>query len=173
MHRRHVLAIPALLAAPGVQAQDRKGDPLAPLAQCINRSEFKVKAQDRLPFANLKIERSAEGQFAADRETIVAQMQEMAATGKPPPQLTLETDARDGVEVPGLHSASIAQAPGIISLYSLLHAASRTVATACILNQPADPRDFSADGQYQALRDQRLASLVSCMACTALKAYVH
>ena len=93
--------------------------------------------------------------------------------GKPPQQLPLETDARDGVEVPGLHNASIAQAPGIISLYSLLHAASRTVATACILNQPADPRDFSADGQYQPLLDQRLASLVSCMACTALKAYVH
>ncbi|WP_133991482.1 hypothetical protein [Janthinobacterium sp. 75] len=107
-------------------------------------------------FANLKIERSAEGQFAADRETIVAQMQEMAATGKPPQQLPLETDARDGVEVPGLHNASIAQAPGIISLYWLLHAASRTVATACIQNQPADPRDFSADGQYQPLLDQRL-----------------
>ena len=124
-------------------------------------------------FANLKIERSAEGQFAADRETVAAQMQEMAATGKPPPQLTLETDARDGVEVPGLHSASIAQAPGIISLYWLLHAASRTVATACIQNQPADLRDFSTDGRYQALRDQFLASLVSCMACTALKAYAH
>ena len=72
-------------------------------------------------FANLKIERSAEGQFAADRETIVAQMQEMAAAGKPPPQLPLETDARDGVEVPGLHNASIAQAQGIISLYRLPH----------------------------------------------------
>ena len=164
MHRRHVLAIPALLAAPGVQAQDRKADPLAPLAQCINRSEFKVKAQDRLPFANLKIERSAEGQFAADRETIVAQMQEMSVSGKPPHQVPLETDVRQGVEVLGLNQASIAQAQGIISLYTLLHAASGTVATAYLLNQPADPRDFVTDAQYQTLRTQLIATLASCMA---------
>jgi hypothetical protein len=201
MHRRHLLAIPALLVALGAQAQDRTADPLAPLAQCINRSEFKFKTQDRLPagatarvvkmaagarqistadgyrlmlfrksrlpFVNLKIELSAEGQFAADRETIVAQMQEMAATGKPQQQLPLETDTRDGVEVLGLNKTSIAQAPGIISLYSLLHGASSTVATAYILNQPADPRDFSTDAQYQALRDQFLASLVACIADTA------
>ena len=198
MKHRHLLAIPALLAALGAQAQERTADPLAPLAQCINRSEFKFKAQDRLPagattrsvklatgegqvstadgyrlmlfrksslpFVNLKIERSAAGRFAADRETIVAQMQQMSATSKPPHLVPLETDTRQGVEVLGLNNASIAQAQGIISLYSLLHAASGTVATAYLLNQPADPRDFATDTQYQALRDQFLASLVSCMA---------
>ena len=198
MKHRHLLAIPALLVALGAQAQERTADPLAPLAQCINRSEFKFKAQDRLPagattrsvklatgegqvstadgyrlmlfrnsslpFVNLKIERSAAGRFAADRETIVAQMQQMAANSKPPQLVLLETDTRQGVEVLGLNNASIAQAQGIISLYSLLHAASGTVATAYLLNQPADPRDFATDAQYQALRDQFLASLVSCMA---------
>ena len=198
MKHRYLLAIPALLAALGAQAQERTADPLAPLAQCINRSEFKFKAQDRLPagattrsvklatgegqvstadgyrlmlfrnsslpFVNLKIERSAAGRFAADRETIVAQMQQMAANSKPPQLVLLETDTRQGVEVLGLNNASIAQAQGIISLYSLLHAASGTVATAYLLNQPADPRDFATDAQYQALRDQFLASLVSCMA---------
>ncbi|WP_058048597.1 hypothetical protein [Janthinobacterium sp. Ant5-2-1] len=198
MNHRHLLAIPVLLATLGVQAQDRTADPLAPLAQCINRSQFQFKTQDRLPagattrivkmaagdrqistadgyrlmlfrksslpFVNLKIERSAEGQFAADRETIVAQMREMAARGKLPQQLPLETDARDGVEVLGLNNASIAQAQGIISLYTLLHAASGTVATAYLLNQPADPRDFATDAQYQALRTQLFASLASCMA---------
>ena len=198
MKHRYLLAIPALLAALGAQAQERTADPLAPLAQCINRSEFKFKAQDRLPagattrsvklatgegqvstadgyrlmlfrnsslpFVNLKIERSAAGRFAADRETIVAQMQQMAANSKPPQLVLLETDTRQGVEVLGLNNASIAQAQGIISLYSLLHAASGTVATAYLLNQPADPRDFATDAQYQALRDQFLASLVSCRA---------
>ncbi|MCC7596179.1 hypothetical protein IGS61_01685 [Janthinobacterium sp. FW305-129] len=198
MKLRHLLAIPALLAAQGVHAQERTTDPLAPLAQCINRSEFQFKTQDRLPasattrvvkmaagerrvstadgyrlmlfrksslpFVNLKIERSADGQFAADRETIVAQMQQMSASSKLPHQVPLETDARQGVEVLGSNNASIAQAQGIISLYSLLHAASGTVATAYLLNQPADPRDFATDAQYQALRDQFLASLVSCMA---------
>lgn len=198
MKHRYLLAIPALLAALGTQAQERTTDPLAPLAQCINRSEFKFKGQDRLPagattrsvklttgegqvstadgyrlmlfrksslpFVNLKIERSAAGRFAADRETIVAQMQQMSANSKPPHLVPLETDTRQGVEVLGLNNASIAQAQGIISLYSLLHAASGTVATAYLLNQPADPRDFATDAQYQALRDQFLASLVSCMA---------
>ncbi len=198
MNHRHLLAIPVLLATLGAQAQDRTADPLAPLAQCINRSQFQFRMQDRLPagattrvvkmaagdrqistadgyrlmlfrksslpFVNLKIERSAEGQFAADRDTIVAQMREMAARGKLPQQLPLETDARDGVEVLGLNNASIAQAQGIISLYTLLHAASGTVATAYILNQPADPRDFATDAQYQALRAQLIASLASCMA---------
>lgn len=198
MNHRHLLAIPVLLATLGVHAQDRTADPLAPLAQCINRSQFQFRTQDRLPagattrivkmaagdrqistadgyrlmlfrksslpFVNLKIERSAEGQFAADRDTIVAQMREMAARGKLPQQLPLETDARDGVEVLGLNNASIAQAQGIISLYTLLHASSGTVATAYLLNQPADPRDFATDAQYQALRTQLIASLVSCMA---------
>jgi hypothetical protein len=38
-----------LLAALGVHAQERTTDPLAPLAQCINRSEFQFKAQASLP----------------------------------------------------------------------------------------------------------------------------
>ncbi|KAB8066935.1 hypothetical protein [Janthinobacterium violaceinigrum] len=198
MHHRHLLAIPLLAAALGAQAQERTSDPLGPLAQCINRSEFQFRQQDRLPahattrslklatgeaqvstadgyrlmlfrksslpLVNLKIERSAAGRFAADRDAIVAQMGEMAARGKPPLQLPLETDARDGVEVLGLNSASIAHTPGILSLYSLLHAASGTVATAYILNQPADPLDFATDAQYQALRTQLIASLVRCMA---------
>ena len=198
MKLRHLLAIPMLLAAQATHAQERGADPLAPLAQCINRSQFQFKTQDRLPasastrvvkmaagerrvstadgywlmlfrksslpLANLKIERSAEGQFAADRETIVAQMQEMSASGKPPHQVPLETDVRQGVEVLGLNQASIAQAQGIISLYTLLHAASGTVATAYLLNQPADPRDFATDAQYQALRTQLIATLVSCLA---------
>ena len=198
MKHRYLLAIPALLAALGAQAQERTADPLAPLAQCINRSEFKFKAQDRLPagattrsvklatgegqvstadgyrlmlfrksslpFVNLKIERSAAGRFAADRETIVAQMQQMSANSQPPHLVPLETDTRQGVEVLGLNNAGIAETPGIISFYTLLHAASGTVASAYVLNQPADPRDFATDAQYQALRDQFIASLANCMA---------
>lgn len=198
MKHRQLLAIPMLAAALATQAQERMGDPLAPLAQCINRSEFQFKAQDRLPagattrsvklatgegqvstadgyrlmlfrksslpFVNLKIERSADGRFAADRDTILAQMQQMSANSKPPHQVPLETDARQGVEVLGLNNAGIAETPGIISFYTLLHAASGTVASAYVLNQPADRRDFATDAQYQALRDQFIASLANCMA---------
>ena len=198
MKYRQMLAIPMLVAALAAQAQDRTADPLAPLAQCINRSQFQFKTQDRLPasattrivrmkaeerrvstadgyrlmlfrkssqpFVNLKIERSADGWFAADREAIVAYMQEMSAGSRLPQQLPLETDTRQGVEVLGLNNASIAETPGIISFYTLLHAVSGTVATAYVLNQPADRRDFATDAQYQALRDQFIAALAHCMA---------
>ena len=187
-----------LVVALGAQAQERTTDPLGPLAQCINRSAFQFRQQDRLPahvttrsvklaagegqvsvadgyrlmlfrksslpFVNLKIERSAEGRFAADRDTIVAQMRQMSANSKPPQLVPLETDMRQGVEVLGLNNPYITQSSGVISLYTLLHAASGTVATAYLLNQPADTREFATDAQYHALRDQFLASLVSCMA---------
>jgi hypothetical protein len=202
MHQRHLLAhclaIPMLLVALGAQSQERTTDPLGPLAQCINRSAFQFRQQDRLPahvmtrsvklatgegqvsvadgyrlmlfrksslpFVNLKIERSAEGRFAADRDTIMAQMRQMSANSKPPQLVPLETDMRQGVEVLGLNNPNITQSSGVISLYTLLHAASGTVATAYLLNQPADKREFATDAQYQALRDQFLASLASCMA---------
>lgn len=198
MIHRHLLVIPLLVAALGAQAQERTADPLGPLAQCINRSAFQFRQQDRLPahvttrsvklatgegqvstadgyrlmlfrksnlpFVNLKIERSAEGRFAADRETIVVQMQQMSANSKPPNLVPLETDTRQGVEVLGLNNPNIMQSSGVISLYTLLHAASGTVATAYLLNQPADKREFATDAQYQALRDQFIAALASCMA---------
>ena len=201
MKHRQLLAIPILVTALAAQAQERAADPLGPLAQCINRSQFQFRQQDRLPahvttrsvklatgegqvsvadgyrlmlfrkgslpFVNLKIERSAEGRFAADRDTIVAQMQQMSASSKPPHLVPLETDTRQGVEVLGLNNPKIMQSSGVISLYTLLHAASGTVATAYLLNQPADKREFATDAQYHALRDQFLAALAACMADTA------
>jgi len=201
MHHRQLLAIPLLVAALAAQAQDRTADPLAPLAQCINRSAFQFRQQDRLPaqvttrsvklatgegqvsvadgyrlmlfhksslpFVNLKIERSAEGRFAADRDTIVAQLQQMAANSKAPHLVSLETDTRQGVEVLGLNNPNITQSAGVISLYTLLQAASGTVATAYLLNQPADKREFATDAQYLVLRDQFIAALAACMADAA------
>lgn len=198
MKHRHLLAIPALLAALVAQAQDRTADPLGPLAQCINRSEFQFRQQDRLPahvttrsvklatgegqvsvadgyrlmlfhkgslpFVNLKIERSADGRFAADHDTILAQMQQMSANSQPPHLVPLETDMRQGVEVLALNNPYITRSSGVISLYTLLHAASGTVATAYLLNQPPDKREFATDAQYQALRDKFLAALLNCMA---------
>lgn len=201
MMHRHLLVLSMLVAALGAQAQDRTSDPLGPLAQCINRSEFQFRQQDRLPahvttrsvklatgqgqvsvadgyrlmlfhkgslpFVNLKIERNAEGRFAADRDTIVAQMQQMSSNSKPPQLVPLETDTRQGVEVLGLNNPKITQSSGVISVYTLLQPASGTVATAYLLNQPVDKREFATDAQYQALRDRFLAALLSCMADTA------
>jgi hypothetical protein len=180
------------------RAQDRTADPLGPLAQCINGSEFTFTQQDRLPaqkttrsvklaagerqmstadgyrlmlfrkssapLVNLKIERSAAGKFAADRDAIIAQMQDMATSTRPPQRVALEMDTRNGVEVLGLNNPLVLQSSGVISLYTLLHAASGTVTTAYVLNQPVASREFSTDAQYLALRDQLLATLTACMA---------
>ena len=193
MNHRHLLAIPVLLATLGVHAQDRTADPLAPLAQCINRSQFQFRTQDRLPagattrivkmaagdrqistadgyrlmlfrksslpFVNLKIERSAEGQFAADRETIVAQMREMAARGKLPQQLPLETDSRDGWSARS--DRQYRASAGIISLYTLLHAASGT-SPPLHTEPPADSARLCDDAQYQRART------IDCLACSCM-----
>ena len=116
------------------------------------------------PFVNLKIELSAAGRFDADRDIILAQMQDMAASSKAPHRVALESETRNGVEVLGLNNPLVLHASGVISLYTLLHAASGTVATAYVLNQPAATREFSTDAQYLVLRDQLLATLVACLA---------
>lgn len=96
------------------------------------------------PLVNLKIEQSAKERFADDRALITKQMQEIAADSKPPHQITLETRARNGIEILALNNP-IDQAVGVASFYTLMEASTGTVATAYILTQKLDARDYSSD----------------------------
>jgi hypothetical protein len=115
------------------------------------------------PLVNLKIERSVEGQFAADRTTLITQMKEMAASSKAPHIVPLETSMRNGVEVLALNNPSIDHANGIISFYTLLEARSGTVASAYVLNQRPEVREYSTDAEYATLRDRFIGLLTECM----------
>jgi hypothetical protein len=116
---------------------------------------------------NLKLERSAEGRFAADRAAIVAQMEKMAASTKAPHQVALETSMRNGIEVLALNNPSIDHSSGVISLYTLMDARSGTVATAYVLNQRAEIREYANDSDYSALRDRFIGVVSDCMSRTA------
>lgn len=116
------------------------------------------------PLVNLKIERSAEGKFAADHQVLSTQMQELTVNSKTGQVVPLELGMRHGVEVLGLNSPSPAQASGVISLYTLMHAASGTVASIYMLGQPPASREFATDAEYQAIREQFIDVLAACMA---------
>lgn len=122
-----------------------------------------VRHQSSAPLVNLKLERSADGRFAADRDVIVAQMTELSARTEPAHHVELEQHTQNGIEILALNNSSIQHAPGVISFYTLLDAHSATIATAYILNQPAQIREFSTDEEYAALRDAFIDLVRRCM----------
>lgn len=115
------------------------------------------------PLVNLKLERSAEGQFSADRDVIIAQMKELSSQTKPPNQLKLEISTRDGIEIFALNNPSIENSSGVISFYTLLDARNNTVATAYLLNQRPEIREYANDAEYTDLRDQFIDLLSNCL----------
>jgi len=115
----------------------------------------------RAPFVNLKIEKSSPGQFAADREGVLAQMQALSDRRLPPAK-ALQISMRDGVEIFALDQPSI-NVRGPISFYTLLVARADLIATAHVLNQTPDVRTFSTMAEYEVLRERFIDELVLCL----------
>lgn len=116
------------------------------------------------PLVNLKLERSAEGQFSADRDLIIAQMKDISSQTKPPHQVNLEMSTRGGIEIFALNNPSVDQSPGVISFYTLFDARNNTVATAYLLNQRPEIREYANDVEYAVLRDRFIDLLSNCLA---------
>jgi hypothetical protein len=140
---------------------DTKAGPLK--VSTVDGYRLMVHRKSSSPLVNLKLERSAEGQFAADRAAIMTQLKEMAGNTKAPYQIELETSTLNGIEVLALNRPTIENASGVISIYTLLDAGSSTVATAYVLNQRPELREFATDAEYAALRDRFIALLSECM----------
>jgi hypothetical protein len=119
--------------------------------------------QSREPFVNLKIERSAVGKFADDRNAIMQQLAKLSAGANPPGSVPPETATRQGIEIASLNNPAIGTA-GVISFYTLFGGASGTIATAYILNQAPKTRDYADQAGYNALRDRFIDALTACMA---------
>lgn len=114
------------------------------------------------PLVNLKVEKSADGQFEQDRAAVLAYMELFSDTrgeGAKP----LEVTHQDGVEVMALDQPSI-DGGGPLSFYSFTHQASGVIGTAYILSQPAPIREFRNYAEYTSLRDRFVGKLVHCMA---------
>lgn len=116
------------------------------------------------PLVNLKVELSAAGQFSRDRAAIVAQMEALAASSKAQSKVQLEQRTQDGIEILALNNPLMTQSTGITGLYTLLDARNGVVATAYMLNQRADIREYKDDTEYVAIRDHFIAVLGKCMA---------
>jgi hypothetical protein len=114
------------------------------------------------PLVNLKVEKSADGQFEQDRATVMAYMELFSETrgeGANP----LEVTRQDGVEVMALNQPRI-DGGGPLSFYSFAHQASGVIGTAYILSQPPAMREFRTYAEYTSLRDRFVGKLVRCMA---------
>lgn len=122
-----------------------------------------VYRKSSAPLVNLKIERSAQGRFADDRLVLIDQMKELAASSKSPNQVSLDTSMQNGIEVLAMNNPDIDHVSGVISLYTLLDAAHDTVATAYVLNQRPEVREYASNAEYAALRDRFIALLSDCM----------
>lgn len=116
----------------------------------------------RAPLVNLKLEKSAEGRFAEDREAVLKSM-DLFSDGRGSGANALEVTRRDGVEVMALDQPSI-DGGGPLSFYTLVHQRSGTIGTAYFLSQPAGVREFNNYAEYSSLRDRVVGKLVQCMA---------
>jgi hypothetical protein len=192
MNQLHTICLAfGLLLHAASHAQDRTGDPLQGLTHCFDSGELHAASRDRLParvtsrtvdtaqgpmqvsradgyrlmlyrqskepLVNLKIERSAHGQFVADRSAVLAQMDKIAADSKG--SLPVERTTQGSIDIAGINARG-----AVISFYSLFDAATGTIATAYILNQPAQARDYASAAEYLALRDRFIGALGACMA---------
>lgn len=115
------------------------------------------------PFVNLKIERSVEGQFGADRDAIVKQMATLAGGGGQAGPLRVENSTLNGIEIIAINKPAM-ETSGVISMYQLFDPRSGTIATAHVLNQEGPAREFNSEGDYAALRDKFIGTLSACMA---------
>lgn len=115
------------------------------------------------PLVNLKIERSADGAFAADRAAITSQMAAASANSTPPGAVRVESSTQGGIEIIALNNPALGT-PGVISMVTLLDAATGTIATAYILNEAPAVREYKDQEGYNALRDRFVTALAVCMA---------
>lgn len=197
MNHRSVLisALAFASAALPAAAQQPSADPLAPIAQCMAKGQFKVAELQRrtataptrqvegpdgpasvsvadgyrlmlhksskAPLVNLKIELSAQGRFGSDRDAILAQYGAMAKRG--PAGTAPARSEIAGVEIIDLTAPSIERS-GPISMVTLADERSGTIATAYILSQPRDARDYANLEEFTALRDRFTRELAACLA---------
>lgn len=115
------------------------------------------------PLVNLKIERSADGKFDADRDAVMRQLAALSARATPANSVPLATTSQHGIDIAALDNPAIGTA-GVISMVQLFDAATGTIATAYILNQAPSVREYADKAAYDALRNRFVTALASCMA---------
>lgn len=141
------------------EVQTRNG---AAKISTVDGYRLMLHRDSKAPLVNLKVEKSADGQFEQDRDAVLAYMELFSDTrgeGANP----LEVTRQEGVEIMALNQPGI-DGGGPLSFYSFAHQASGVIGTAYILAQPPAIREFRNYAEYTSLRDRFIGKLVSCMA---------
>lgn len=141
------------------EVQTRNG---AARVSTVDGYRLMLHKDSRAPLVNLKVEKSADGQFEQDRAAVLAYM-EMFSDTRGEGANPLEVTRQDGVEVMALNQPSI-DGGGPLSFYSFAHQESGVIGTAYILAQPPAMREFRNYAEYASLRDRFVGKLVHCMA---------
>ena len=149
-------------AAAGTRTVDTASGPMP--VSVVDGYRLMVYRKSSSPLVNLKIERSAQGGFTDDRQAIITQMKDIAAGTRSPYQVSLETSTQDGIEVAAINNSDIDHVSGVISMYTLMDAANGNVATAYLLNQRPEVREYHSNAEYAELRDRFINLLSGCMA---------
>ena len=109
-------------------------------------------------FANLKIEQSVPGHFAADREAILSQMRRVAAragTGAAPPPF----QQRSGVEIVQLQQGQLA-VRGPTGFMTLFDPRTEAVVSAYLMNQSPQGGVYANMAEYELQRDTFINAFV-------------
>ena len=139
------------------------------LVTAVDGYRMMIYRKSSAPFVNLKVEQSAEGHFANDRLVIIDQMKEVVASTKPPHRVSLETSTQNGIEILALNNPEIDYVSGVISLYTLMDEANGIVASAYLLYQRPEVREYASHAEYTGLRDRFINLLSDCMSRAAPK----
>jgi hypothetical protein len=141
------------------EVQTRNG---AARVSTVDGYRLMLHKESRAPLVNLKVEKSADGQFEQDRAAVLAYMELFSET-RGEGATALEVTRQEGVEVMALNQPGI-DGGGPLSFYSFTHQPSGVIGTAYILSQPPAMREFRNYAEYTSLRDRFVGKLVRCMA---------
>ncbi len=112
------------------------------------------------PFANVKIELSEPDKFAADRETIVANIRWIHSTSKDmetPQPLLVDLN---GFEGPMINRGSFSGTT--LALLALFNEKEKLIVTVYLENAPPEQRGFQTKDEWNGMRDRFLVALTSC-----------
>ncbi len=112
-------------------------------------------------FVNLKVEKSAQGRFGADKQAIVEGMDFMSSQARGG-VVPLEHKRMGRLDVFAINNPAL-HGPGPVSMYTLFDDGKEIVITAYVLSQSPERRKFQTIGEYRELRDRFLETYVKCV----------
>jgi hypothetical protein len=120
-----------------------------------------VHAATETPFANVKVERSAPAEYAADKAFLIRMQHDMPQFDK----VTYWSAPVNGLEVHGIDKTAI-DVGGVVGVYLIFEDRKQVVTSVYLLNQGPKVRKFVELESYKLVRDRFLGDLTRCSSAT-------